>query len=56
MQRFKSHREGSGRPITLLASASFDKRKWVSSVSRFVSRLAATFVETEDEKIIKSKD
>ena len=29
--------------ITLLASASFDIRKWVSSNSKLVSRLAATF-------------
>ena len=42
--------------ITLLASAGFDIRKWVSSDSKLVSRLAATFRETEDEKIIESKD
>ena len=42
--------------ITLLASAGFDIRKWVSSDSKLVSRLAATFRETEDEKIIESED
>ena len=42
--------------ITLLASAGFDIRKWVSSDSKLVSRLAATFRETEDEKIIECED
>ena len=42
--------------ITLLASAGFDIRKWVSSDSKLASRLAATFRETEDEKIIESED
>ena len=42
--------------ITLLASAGFDIRKWVSSDSKLVSRLTATFRETEDEKIIESGD
>ena len=42
--------------ITLLASAGFGIRKWVSSDSKLVSRLAATFKETEDEKIIESED
>ena len=42
--------------ITLLASAGFDIRKWASSDSRLVSRLAATFRETEDEKVIESEE
>ena len=42
--------------ITLLASAVFDIRKWDSSDSKLVSRLAATFRETDDEKIIESED
>ena len=42
--------------ITLLASEGFDIRKWVSSDSKHVSRLAATFRKTEDEKIIERKD
>ena len=41
--------------ITLIASAVFDIRKWVSSDSKFVSRLAATFRESEEEKIIESE-
>ena len=41
---------------TLLASAGVDIRKCVPSDSRFVSRLAVTFRETEDKKIIESKD
>ena len=42
--------------ITLLASAGFDIRKWVSTNSKLVSRLAATFRETEDERIIEGED
>ena len=42
--------------ITLPASAGFDIRKWVSSDSKLVSRLAATFRETEDEKILESEE
>ena len=42
--------------ITLLASAGFDIREWVSSYSKLVSRLAAAFKETEDEKIIEIED
>ena len=42
--------------ITLLASAGFDIRKSVSSDSKLVPRLAATFRETEDEKIIEIED
>ena len=41
--------------ITLLASSGFDIRKWVSSDSKLVLRLAATFRETEDQKIRKAK-
>ena len=42
--------------IKLLVSAVFDIRKWVSNDWRLVSRLAATFRETEDEKTIESED
>ena len=42
--------------ITLLASAGFDIQKCVSIDSTLVSRLAATYSETEDEKIIESQD
>ena len=45
-----------GTIIKLLASAGFDIRKWRSSNSKLASRLAATFRETEDEKIIESED
>ena len=39
--------------FTLLALAGFDIRNWVSSDSKIVSGIAATFRETEDEKTIE---
>ena len=39
--------------ITLVALEGFDIRNWVSSDSKIVSRIAATFRETEDEKTIE---
>ena len=42
--------------ITIHASAGFDIRRGLSRDSRLVSRLAATFRDTEDEKVIESED